>query len=78
LPLAGGTARGLSRFRSDQDYNADIRISTPDYFRTMEIPLLRGREFNAHDRAGSVPVAMLNEEAARKVFPAKIRSENTW
>ena len=72
LPLAGGnSSRSFRVLGSDQDYNADIRISTPDYFRTMEIPLLRGREFNAHDRVGSVPVAMLNEEAARKVFPGQ-------
>jgi putative ABC transport system permease protein len=40
----------------------------PDYFRTMGIPLQRGREFTAADRKGSQPVAIVNETFARKLF----------
>src|SRR4029077_9808847 len=72
LPLAGGNSSRSFHVRgSDQEYNADIRIRTPDYFRTMEIPLLKGRGFTTHDLEGSVPVAILNEEAARTVFPGQ-------
>ena len=38
----------------------------PDYFRTLQIPLLAGREFNASDRVGTPKVAMVNETFARK------------
>jgi predicted permease len=40
----------------------------PDYFRTIGIPILRGREFTTADRKGSQPVAIVNETFARTVF----------
>jgi ABC-type antimicrobial peptide transport system permease subunit len=40
----------------------------PDYFRTMGIPILAGREFVASDRKGSLEVAILNENLARRLF----------
>jgi len=42
---------------------------TPDYFRMLGIRLLRGREFTAHDKAGSPLVVLLNEALARKLWP---------
>lgn len=40
----------------------------PDYFRTLSIPIERGREFAMADRKGSQPVAIVNESFARAVF----------
>ena len=40
----------------------------PDYFRTIGIPILRGREFTSADRKGSPAVAIVNETFARAVF----------
>jgi predicted permease len=40
----------------------------PDYFRTIGIPILGGREFTAADRKGERPVAIVNETFARAVF----------
>ena len=40
------------------------------YFATLRIPLRRGREFAAADREGSPRVAIVNESAARRFFPA--------
>jgi predicted permease len=37
----------------------------PDYFRTLGIEMIYGREFTAADRIGSEPVAIVNEEFAR-------------
>ncbi|MBA2340500.1 MAG: ABC transporter permease [Pyrinomonadaceae bacterium] len=45
----------------------DARI-TPDYFRAMNIPLRRGRDFTERDASGSPPVIMINEAFARKYF----------
>ena len=39
-----------------------------DYFRVMGIPLLRGRAFDARDREGAPPVAIINETLARTHF----------
>jgi predicted permease len=69
LPLAGGnSSRSFNVLGDERSYDADIRISTPDYFRTMVIPLLKGRSFSAHDSATSVPVAIMNESAAANAF----------
>lgn len=40
----------------------------PEFFSTMEIPLLRGRGFDERDRQGSVPVAVVSESFARAYF----------
>ncbi len=72
LPLAGGnSARSFKILGSTADYDADIRVGTPDYFQTMGIPLLRGRNFTEHDVKGAAPVAIVNEAFARAVFPGE-------
>ena len=43
--------------------------ATPGYFRTMGIPLLRGRDFEEGDRADTPPVAIINDTFARRYFP---------
>ena len=40
-----------------------------DFFRTLKIPILHGREFNTGDRATSQPVAIVNEEFVEKYWP---------
>ncbi|HYP29671.1 MAG TPA: ABC transporter permease [Blastocatellia bacterium] len=42
---------------------------SPNYFRTMGIPLLAGREFDERDVAGSPFVTLINETMARRFFP---------
>ena len=42
---------------------------TPDYFKTMGIPIVRGRGFTAGDRLGAQPVVMLNQTGAARVWP---------
>ena len=41
----------------------------PDHFRTLGVPLLRGRGFDAGDRAGRQRVAIINQLAAERFFP---------
>jgi putative ABC transport system permease protein len=42
---------------------------TPDYFRTLRLPLKRGRLFGEQDRAGGARVMLINEAFARRMFP---------
>ncbi len=42
---------------------------TPDYFKAMGIPLLRGRPFNEQDREGAARVAIINKSFADQFFP---------
>ncbi len=44
-------------------------VVTPGYFETLGIPLRAGRAFDGRDRAGSPPVAVINEVAAQRYFP---------
>jgi predicted permease len=42
---------------------------SPSYFTTMEIPIHRGRAFTEHDVKAAPRVVVINETAARKLFP---------
>jgi putative ABC transport system permease protein len=49
--------------------SAELRFATPDYFRTLAIPLRRGRDFTEADRLGATRVLLISETAARMFFP---------
>ena len=42
---------------------------SPKFFDTMQIPVLRGRDFDARDVANPTASALINETAAKKFFP---------
>lgn len=48
-----------------------FRVVSPDYFRAMGIPLLRGRYFEAHDAPGSIPVTLVNHRLAEQYWPGE-------
>jgi putative ABC transport system permease protein len=50
-------------------YLSDMARVTPDYFRTMRVPLLKGRLFTPQDREGSTAVAVVDETLAKTYFP---------
>jgi predicted permease len=45
-----------------------FNVVTPGYFRTIGIPVVRGRDLNDADRRGSAAVAVINDEMARSLF----------
>jgi putative ABC transport system permease protein len=47
----------------------DYSAVSPDYFKAMGIPLLRGRFFTEHDAKGASRVAIINNTLAKKFFP---------
>ncbi|MEW6128152.1 MAG: ABC transporter permease [Acidobacteriota bacterium] len=48
---------------------ADFFGITPDYFRTLSVPLLQGRGFSESDRFEAPSVIIINESFARRFFP---------
>jgi predicted permease len=48
---------------------ADWQVVTPDYFRTMGMPIVQGRGIEAGDRLGAPGVVVVNQTLARQVWP---------
>jgi predicted permease len=47
----------------------DFNVISPNHFRTLGAPLVRGREFNAQDTADAPRVVIVNEAMARRYWP---------
>jgi len=47
----------------------NFEVVGPDYFRTLDMPLLRGRGFEPGDREDALPVAVVSEAVARHSWP---------
>jgi len=72
LPLSGGnSSRSFNLPGDSKEYEADIRVSTPNYLRTMSIPLLKGRSLTPQDAENSVEVGVINQALAQAVFPGQ-------
>ncbi len=76
VPLSGGqwvetfTIEGQPP--PDKRPETEINVVGAGFFRTMEIPLVSGREFDDdRDRDGAVPVVMVNEAMARRYWPGQ-------
>ncbi len=50
---------------------AEIESISPNYFRVMGIPLIRGREFTEQDGAGAPPVVAISEGMAKRYWPSE-------
>lgn len=59
---------GGALLRPSNRPSAGFFVVGPDYFRTMQIPLMKGREFSATDNAHAPIVAVLDEELATRFF----------
>ncbi|PYT98392.1 MAG: hypothetical protein DMG38_15720 [Acidobacteria bacterium] len=73
LPLEGWEVGMPIRAEAEQNdvahrFNANVQSISDTYFQTMGIAMVRGRAFNVQDTANSVPVAIVNEHAARRLF----------
>ena len=55
----------------DREKDAPLGIGSvsPDYFKTMKIPLLSGRVYDERDRADGAKVAVVNQAFVRRFFP---------
>ena len=66
---AGGSVTGVTIEGRPEPVNVVFRTVSPDYFRTLGIPLLQGRYFTDADREGWPSVAIVNKSFARRYFP---------
>ena len=71
LPLQGGGADGQFLVNNDpnQRGNAEYRVASAGYFDAMRIPLLRGRLFDASDKANGQHVAVISQSLAQRYWP---------
>jgi predicted permease len=74
LPLTGGVGWGGINVEGytpqpGQELQVDQRAASNDYFRTMQIALLKGRFFDDRDAIGSQQVAIIDEQFAQRFWP---------
>jgi predicted permease len=75
LPLSGANTRinfnilGRPPLSLSEQPVTQYRMTGPDYFRTMNIPIRSGRDFTDRNTLRSQPVAIINDSFARRYWP---------
>jgi len=75
-PLMGGWQSGFWREENPRPQpsdmlNSDLEVVGGDYFRTLKVPLLRGRTFNERDTKDSPRVIIIDQAMAEQYFPGE-------
>ncbi|HEX7316669.1 MAG TPA: ABC transporter permease [Pyrinomonadaceae bacterium] len=77
LPLGGRSVNlpfnieGQGPTEAGSQLDADIRVISPEYFRTLGIPLEQGRDFGETDDEAAPGVVIINELCARRFFDGR-------
>jgi predicted permease len=76
LPLVKGPTRGFQvegrpPLTPDKWPGANYRSVSPEYFRAVNVPVLRGRALDERDDEKSPQAAVVNQALARRVFPGE-------
>ena len=73
LPLGGVDINSYLWTEDDpahkQTVSAGFRVVSPDYFRAMRIPLVKGRLFTEQDKEGTLPVGLISQRVAEELWP---------
>ena len=70
-PSRGVTIEGQEQSRKSETLNSVTNTIDVNYFSVMRVPLVSGRVFTESDRSGSLPVVIINENLARRYWPAE-------
>jgi predicted permease len=76
-PMAGRefgtsfTVAGRPQPKPEETRSIQVRAVTADYFKTLDIPLRRGRLLTSADGQGARPVVLLSELAVHRYFPGE-------
>ena len=77
LPLSNGHASASFSIKGRPNPNPDtgpsgaLNATSDDYFRALQIPLIRGRFFTPRDTLGKPRVAIVNQVLAQRYFPGE-------
>jgi hypothetical protein len=63
--------QGRPEGRAGERLQAEFHDITPDYFKTLEIPIRAGRDFARTDTPQQPPIVIINEALARAAFPGE-------
>ena len=67
--LATSVAPDGRALSADERISADMRYASPDYFDTMEMPVIDGRDFERTDDATAPKVCIVSASLAKKLWP---------
>jgi putative ABC transport system permease protein len=65
------TVEGQAKDEAERNPPLNLQVVTPEFFRTMRMPLVRGRSFSDRDTERTPPVVVISEPMARRYWPGQ-------
>jgi putative ABC transport system permease protein len=65
------SVEGYNKAAGEDDPRAQFRTVTPNYFATLGVPIIAGRDFNEGDRRGEERVVIVSQSLAERMFPGQ-------
>ncbi|MGD9905285.1 MAG: ADOP family duplicated permease [Vicinamibacterales bacterium] len=65
------TVEGYNKSAGEDDPRAQFRTVTPNYFSTLGVPIVAGRDFTENDRRGEERVVIVSQSLAERMFPGQ-------
>jgi putative ABC transport system permease protein len=65
------TSEGQSAEEAAANPSLNLESIHPNYFKTFEVPIVRGRAFTEADREGATPVAIVSDDLAARIWPGQ-------
>lgn len=75
LPLSGSSmnrgfkVEGRPDPKPDENVSMDYQVVSPDYFSTLDVPIIRGRGFREQDNDSAPRVIVINQAMAQRYWP---------